>query len=71
MKKITYEKPSITIINLEYTCQILTKSGDPAKDVPWWDGEGGSRQYNGDWEEEDWEEEEETWGCSKETIGLP
>ena len=60
MKKRAYEKPSFRVVELQHKCQLLAGSGDPKRNVPWWDGEGGSRQYNGDWEEEDWEEEEET-----------
>ena len=58
MKK-KYMKPSFRVVELQHKCQLLAGSDDPIRNVPRWDGEGGSRQYNGDWEEEDWEEEEE------------
>ena len=48
MKK-KYEKPSVRVIELQHKCQILAGSDDPVRDVPLWDGEGGSRQHNGVW----------------------
>ncbi|MBQ2015940.1 MAG: hypothetical protein II207_02945 [Clostridia bacterium] len=60
MKK-KYMKPSIRLEELYYQCQILAGSGDPIRDVPWWDGEAGARQHKDMWEddeEDDWVEEE-------------
>ena len=28
------------VIELQHKCQILAGSGDPVRNVPWWDGEG-------------------------------
>ena len=39
MKK-KYEMPSVRVIELQHKCQLLAVSGDPTRDVPWWDGEG-------------------------------
>ena len=55
MKK-KYRKPSFTVEELHYRCQILAGSGDPVRNVPWWDGEGGARRFKGGWDD-DWEEE--------------
>ena len=40
MKKKIYEKPTMTVVELQHKCQILAGSGDPTRNVPWWDGEG-------------------------------
>jgi hypothetical protein len=40
MKK-KYEKPSMKVYKLQGRAQILAGSGDPVRNVPWWDGEGG------------------------------
>lgn len=57
MKK-KYKKPSVRIIELQHKCQILAGSGDPTRNVPWWDGEAGARKFNGAWDDEDeWEDE--------------
>ena len=56
MKK-KYMKPSIRLEELYYQCQILAGSGDPERNVPWWDGEAGARESDGVWDDEDdWEE---------------
>ena len=39
MKK-KYMKPSVRVIELQHKCQLLADSGDPTRNVPWWDGEG-------------------------------
>ena len=39
MKK-KYMKPSVIVIDLQHKCQLLAGSGDPTREVPWWDGEG-------------------------------
>ena len=39
MKK-KYMKPSFRVVELQHKCQLLAGSGDPIRDVPWWDGEG-------------------------------
>ena len=39
--KNKYEKPSVRIVELQYKYQILAGSGDPIRNAPWWDGEGG------------------------------
>lgn len=39
MKK-KYMKPSFIVVELQHMCQLLAGSGDPQKEVPWWDGEG-------------------------------
>ncbi|MBP5340008.1 MAG: hypothetical protein J6Z14_12040 [Prevotella sp.] len=46
MKKKAYEKPSFRVVELQHKCQILSDSEDPKRNVPWWDGEGGSRRTN-------------------------
>ena len=28
------------VIELQHKCQLLVGSGDPTRNVPWWDGEG-------------------------------
>jgi hypothetical protein len=58
MKK-KYMKPSFRVVELQHKCQILAGSGDPVRNVPWWDGEGGARRHKGEWDddEEDWEDE--------------
>ena len=38
--KKAYEKPSMSVIELQHKCQLLAGSGDPTRNVPWWDGEG-------------------------------
>ena len=40
MKKRAYEKPSMRVVELQHKCMLLTRSGDPTRNVPWWDGEG-------------------------------
>ena len=55
MKK-KYMKPSFRVVELQHKCQLLAGSGDPVRNVPWWDGEGGARRFNGGWDD-DWEEE--------------
>ena len=58
MKK-KYMKPSVRVIELQHKCQLLAGSGDPTRNVPWWDGEGDSRSggddrfWNDDWDEEE------------------
>ena len=47
MKKKIYEKPTMTVIELQHKCQLLAGSGDPIRNVPWWDGEGNSPAF--DW----------------------
>ena len=54
MKK-KYIKPSFTVEELHYRCQLLAGS-DPVRNVPWWNGEGGARRFKGGWDD-DWEEE--------------
>ena len=39
MKK-KYMKPSFRVVELQHKCQLLAVSGDPTRNVPWWDGEG-------------------------------
>ncbi len=51
MKKRAYEKPSMRVVELRHKCILLTRSGDPTRNVPWWDGEGGARRSN-DWDDE-------------------
>jgi hypothetical protein len=48
-----YMKPSFRVVELQHKCQILAGSGDPKRDVPWWDGEGDARRHNGVWDDED------------------
>lgn len=57
MKKKAYEKPSFRVVELQHNCQILAGSGDPIRNVPWWDGEAGARKHDSVWDD-DWEEEE-------------
>ena len=45
MKK-KYENPSMRMVELQHQSQLLAGSGDPNRNVPWWDGEGGSRRTN-------------------------
>ena len=71
MEKKAYKKPSMMVVELQNITCLLQASQTPPNEIPDYDDWLDSRQYNGDWEEEDWEEEEETWGRSKETIGLP
>ena len=40
MKKRAYEKPTCRVIVLQHKASILVGSGDPVRNVPWWDGEG-------------------------------
>ena len=40
MKKKIYEQPSMMVIDMEYAYHLLAGSGDPTREVPWWDGEG-------------------------------
>jgi hypothetical protein len=47
MKKKIYEKPTMTVIELQHKCQLLAGSGDPTRNVPWWDGEGNAPEF--DW----------------------
>ena len=64
MKK-EYIKPSLKVVKMDHMCQILAGSGDPTRDVPWWEGEGGAPRYRGDkgqnGYEDDEEDEEEDW----------
>ena len=55
MKK-KYEKPSFRVVELQHNTLLLTRSGDPTRDVPWWDGEADARGFNdaGDWD--DWDD---------------
>ena len=46
MKKKIYEKPTMTVIELQHKCQLLAGSGDPTRNVPWWDGEGNAPEFN-------------------------
>ena len=39
MKK-KYNKPSMRVVELQNKFQMLASSDDPAKEIPWWDGEG-------------------------------
>ena len=58
MKK-KYMKPSFRVVELQHKCQLLAGSGDPIRNVPWWDGEAGARKHNSVWDDEDdWDEEE-------------
>ena len=58
MKRI-YQKPEINEVLLDVTGQLLAGSGDPTRNVPWWDGEAGARQHKDMWEDDDdWDEEE-------------
>ncbi len=59
LKKNIYEKPSFRVVELRQKCQILAGSGDPQRNVPWWDGEGGARRHNGAWDDEDELDEDE------------
>ena len=54
--KKKYMKPSFRVVELRSRAQILTESGDPVRNVPWWDGEAGARKHNSVWDD-DWEEE--------------
>ena len=36
----------MTVIELQHKCQLLAGSGDPTKNVPWWDGEGNAPEFN-------------------------
>lgn len=55
MKK-EYIKPVTELVVLQHQCNLL--SGSPTNDVPWWDGEGGSRRQGRDlWDEEEGDEE--------------
>ena len=59
MKK-KYMKPSFRVVELRHKCQILANSGEPKRDVPWWEGEAGTRRHKSVWDDEDeWEEEQE------------
>ncbi len=40
MKKKIYEKPTCSVVMLQHQTQLLAGSGDPTRNVPWWDGEG-------------------------------
>ena len=45
MKK-KYMKLSLRVVKLQHKCQLLAGSGDagsgdPTRNVPWWEGEGG------------------------------
>ena len=63
MKK-KYMKPSFRVVELQHKCQLLADSGDPTRNVPWWDGEGNAPKYNGGKgqnDDEDYEEDEEDW----------
>ena len=56
MKK-EYIKPVTELVVLQHQCNLL--SGSPTNDVPWWDGEGGSRRQGRDlWDEEEEGDEE-------------
>jgi len=39
MKK-KYMKPSFIVVELQHKYQLLAGSGEPTREVPWWDGEG-------------------------------
>lgn len=59
MKK-KYEKPLFRVVELQHDTLLLTRSGDPKRNVPWWDGEGDARRHRGDWDDsDDWDEEDE------------
>ncbi len=63
MKK-KYMKPSVRVVELQHKCQLLAGSGDPTRNVPWWDGEGDAPTYHGGKDQndyEDYEEDEEDW----------
>ena len=34
MKKKIYEKPTMTVVELQHKCQLLAGSGDPTRNVP-------------------------------------
>ena len=55
--KKEYMKPSFRVVELRSRAQILVGSDDPVRNVPWWDGEGGAREFNSVWDDEaDWDE---------------
>ena len=56
MKK-KYMKPSFRVVELQHKCQLLAGSGDPTRNVPWWDGEGDARRYDGFNDDENLEDE--------------
>ena len=39
----------MTVIELQHKCQLLAGSGDPTRNVLWWDGEGDAPAF--DWVE--------------------
>ena len=40
IEKKRYEKPAMRVVELQQH-QMLAGSGDPVRNTPWWDGEGG------------------------------
>ena len=58
MKKY-YMKPTMKMVEMSNDAELLAGSGDPTRNVPWWDGEGDSRSVSDDrsWND-DWNEEE-------------
>ena len=57
MKKKIYEKPTCKVIKIQQHQILCGSPVDPLQPdgVPWWDGEGGTRRFNGfdDWNDED------------------
>ena len=46
MEKKTYDRPMMKCIRLKHTARLMAASGDPVRNVPWWDGEGGAKGGN-------------------------
>ena len=57
MKKKIYEKPTMTVVELQYRTCLLQASGTPPNEIPDYDDWFGARESDGVWDDEDdWEE---------------
>ena len=56
MKKKTYEKPTMTVVELRHRTCLLQASATPPNEIPDYDDWFGSRQHDGVWGENGEEE---------------